>query len=163
MNLTVFFDLADPSKRFKEDIKEVLRLIGRYTEYFDVILGLNENEALKVYAALNDTELFENICLEKIGAYIFENMNIGELVIHPVDCCITVNKGGVKKQKGKVIENPKITTGGGDNFNAGYCIGRRLGMDIDDCMILAMAVSALYVKNGNSPSFYELIEYLNYK
>ena len=37
----LFFDLADPEKRTREDIARALDLIGRFEEYFDVILGLS--------------------------------------------------------------------------------------------------------------------------
>ena len=62
---------------------------------------------------------------------------------------------------GKVIENPKLTTGGGDNFNAGYCVGQLLGYDVEDCMAMGMAVSGAYVKNGRSPFMDELIGWLD--
>ena len=45
---TVFFDLADPEKRTAKDIARALDLIGRFNPYFDVILGLNEKEALAI-------------------------------------------------------------------------------------------------------------------
>jgi hypothetical protein len=44
----LFFDLADPEKRTREDILRALELIGKFEQYFDVILGLNEKEAHEV-------------------------------------------------------------------------------------------------------------------
>lgn len=78
-----------------------------------------------------------------------------------MDGCIAINADGVRQQKGKVIRAPKITTGGGDNFNAGFCFGTLLGFEIADSALLGMAVSGYYVKNGRSPSAAELREYLS--
>ncbi len=44
----MFFDLADPEKRNKADIQRALELIARFQKFFDVILGLNEKEAVEV-------------------------------------------------------------------------------------------------------------------
>ena len=44
----MFFDLADPEKRTREDILRALDLIGQFEQYFNVILGLNEKEAHEV-------------------------------------------------------------------------------------------------------------------
>jgi len=156
---TVFFDLADPSKRLKEDIKSVLGLISNYSKYLNVVLGLNENEALEVYSALFDKSINGEIPLEDIGSQIFDSMRIETLIIHPLDCCVVVNKTGIVKQHGKLVQNPKITTGGGDNFNAGYCLGRLLGFIESDCLTLAMNSSSFYVKNAYSPSLKELLQY----
>jgi hypothetical protein len=166
----VFFDLADPSKRLKKDIQDVLQLIGEYSEFCDVTLGLNKNEAERVYKALNNGDGcsceiesgFDNgIFIEDICIGIYQNLSIDTLLVHPVDCCIAVNKNGIRKRTGRVVESPKLTTGGGDNFNAGYCLGQLLGFDVEDSMIIGMATSATYVQNGYSPSMDELISYLD--
>src|SRR5579862_5795867 len=39
---TLFFDLADPEKRTRDDILHALDLIGQFEKHFNVILGLNE-------------------------------------------------------------------------------------------------------------------------
>ena len=48
----IFFDLADPEKRTREDITRAMQLIGRFSAHFDVIVGLNEKEAGEVAHAL---------------------------------------------------------------------------------------------------------------
>lgn len=157
---TLFFDLADPTKRSQEDIKAVVGLISKFSNYCNVVVGLNENEANRVYNALKPEENTDAPTLEEKGTYIFNHLNIHLLLIHPVNRCIAVNRDGVILEQGKVVQNPKITTGGGDNFNAGYCFGTLLGFDIADSMLLGMAASGCYVRNGHSPSSVELVEYL---
>ena len=43
----MFFDLADPEKRKPDDIRHALKTIVEFEKYFDVVLGLNEKEALR--------------------------------------------------------------------------------------------------------------------
>jgi sugar/nucleoside kinase (ribokinase family) len=51
-------------------------------------------------------------------------------------------------------------TGGGDNLNAGFCLGLLNNLSIEECMLAGMATSGAYVQNGFSPSMDDLIEYL---
>jgi hypothetical protein len=44
----VFIDLCDPEKRTQEDIVEAMRLLTRFQDQVDVILGLNLKEAAEV-------------------------------------------------------------------------------------------------------------------
>jgi sugar/nucleoside kinase (ribokinase family) len=53
-----------------------------------------------------------------------------------------------------------VQTGGGDNLNAGYCLGLLLGLDPSQCMILGMASSGSYVQESQSPDVTQLISYL---
>jgi hypothetical protein len=51
-NRIFFFDLADPEKRSREDLIEVLEIIGRFGAFGSVTLGLNLKEAQRVYDEL---------------------------------------------------------------------------------------------------------------
>lgn len=156
-----FFDLADPYKRSREDIQAVMGLINQYAGFGRVILGLNENEACRLYDALPFKESKEGLSLEEKGEHIFAYTNIELLLIHLTDRCIAVNRDGVFQELGRVVCSPRISTGGGDNFNAGYCFGAILGLNTKDSIILGMAVSGSYIKNGRSPSIPDLVEYLS--
>ena len=158
---TLFFDLADPSKRSKHSILDVLDLIRRYQHHCHVILGLNENEALRIYDAVKaDDTRTEALPLDKKAQHIFEYLGIELLVVHPVDRCIAVSPSGTVTEYGRVITAPKLTTGGGDNFNAGFCFAHLLGLPPADAARTAMATSGCYVKNGHSPSLPELLRFM---
>ena len=62
---------------------------------------------------------------------------------------------------GQLIEQPQVSTGGGDNFNAGFCFGLLNDFSVEESMILAMATSGAYVQNGNSPDQKSLMKYLS--
>lgn len=158
-----FFDIADPSRRSDVEIQEALEVIEGYNSFGLVTLGLNENETEKLYSCLNrinETIEEENISLIDKGNYIFKNIKVWNLLIHPTDRAISISTNGISEIAGRFVEHPKISTGGGDNFNAGYCLGQLLGLNMEESMITGMANSGAYVQNGRSNSLDELIEYV---
>jgi hypothetical protein len=156
-----FFDLADPSRKSKEEIRHVLQIISGYSTFGDVALGLNENETNIVYEAIGNTDV-QKADLEEKSKAIFGYMSIGSLVIHLVDRSFAITKTGICAQKGRLVKQPKILTGGGDNFNAGYTLGWLLGVDMSQRLLLGMACSGSYIQNGHSPDISELTEYLKH-
>ena len=160
------FDLCDPSKKSASEIREVLQLISHFSEYVHVTFGLNENEAQKVWLALHDLSLdtAEHVHilpdLKTIAGYIFSRMQVQTLLIHPTLSCIACTAEGITELPGRWVRNPVILTGGGDNLNAGYCLGLLAGMTLPECLLLGMATSGAYIQNGHSPAITELIDYL---
>lgn len=151
-----FFDLADPSKRTAEQICGVLEQIRSFSPFGRVILGMNENEALRVSAAAGgpaDTP-------ERAAKALYDRLQIDALVVHPIDRCIGVTCDGAVTEYGHVVAKPVISTGGGDNFNAGFCLGLMLGCRLQDAMIMGMATSGYYVGNGHSPTLEQLLQQL---
>ena len=55
---------------------------------------------------------------------------------------------------------PKISTGGGDNFNAGLCFGLLQGFSLRESLRLGNAVSGYYVRTGESPQLGELLDFM---
>jgi hypothetical protein len=160
----IFFDLADPTKKNREDLLEVLEVINSFTKYGKVILGINENETNKLFDILSaeyPENVPEEVNLTIKGRFIYSVMNIEGLLVHPIDRCIMITNNDIIDLEGLIIEEPKISTGGGDNLNAGFCLGFLLGYSMEESMILGMATSGAYVKNGKSPDIPDLISYLN--
>lgn len=163
-----FFDLCDPSKKTAADIREALQIIAAFKTIGKTILGLNENEAVKVYCALHgvdthDPEKLETLAigeLESIVNHIFKSINVDVLLVHPVDRAIAVSADGLIEVRGRVVPQPKILTGGGDNLNAGFCFGLMNDLVLTDAMILGIATSGAYVQNGRSPDLSEVIQYI---
>jgi len=158
-----FFDLADPSKKTAEQVNQVLSIINQFSVYGKVTLGLNENESLQLarFLGLEVNISDENEKLVKLGRLLFDFMTIDQLVIHPLDGCFLFNNTDYHYLNGRVVQNPKVSTGGGDNFNAGFCFGILNGFDTLQTMVLAMAGSGSYVQNGESPEAEDLRVYLD--
>ena len=158
----IFFDIADPSRRSREDLMNFFTILRKFGEKSKVILGLNEKEANIVCENLNNG--FETVNNNRdIGKCIFDKLNIHLLNIHTLDNTVAVFKDGIMEVAGFYVDNPKISTGGGDNYNAGFCMGQLLQLSLEQSLIVANATASFYVSNGFSPKFDELIEFLGSK
>jgi hypothetical protein len=157
----IFFDLADPENRLKADIVEALGVIQQFSSKFKVILGLNLKEAIEIGNILEISDGFSRMDLETLTTEIYKRLNIYSLVVHPVKEAAVVCDGEYSNTLGPFEPNPKLTTGAGDNFNAGFCLGQVLGLSPKESLIIGTATSGFYVRNAASPTFYELIEFLN--
>ncbi|MBI9010124.1 MAG: hypothetical protein JEZ05_08830 [Tenericutes bacterium] len=159
-----FVDLADPEKREDEEIKEALELLKEFSSNFFVVLGLNKKEA---YDIANVLDLFDDpslehmqVSLEDLNVALSEYLNIDCVVIHPVDrsCCVV--DGQFYMEEGPYIAKPKLSTGAGDNFNAGFMLGLLLGLEPDKALFTGMSTSGFYVRNARSPNFEELYTFM---
>jgi sugar/nucleoside kinase (ribokinase family) len=157
----IFFDLADPEKRTHEDIHRALQLIQKFRLYFDVILGLNEKEAWEVGAVLGvGSETRTRRALAQVARDIRNAAGVDTLVVHPVSYALAVTDGDCAIVDGPYIAKPLITTGAGDHFNAGFCLGKMLGFEDEMSVLVGVTTSGLYVRNAQSPRITELAEML---
>lgn len=154
----IFFDLADPEKRTPKDIAQALELIAAFEKYFEVILGLNEKEAYEVGSVLGLNTA--NKTRDGLGALAIEIQKrtaVGTLVVHPVTYALTASAGGaVAFVDGPVVEKPLITTGAGDHFNSGFCLGKLLGCDNATALLCGVSTSGHYVRTAQSPGVEDL-------
>jgi len=159
-----FVDLADPEKREKEEIQTALKMLKKFNNKFFVVLGLNKKEA---YDVANALDLFDDeslahmqVSLEDLNIELKNYLEIACVVIHPIDrsCCVVENEFFV--EDGPYISKPKLSTGAGDNFNAGFMLGLLLGLSPDQALLTGMSTSGFYVRNARSPKFDELYTFL---
>lgn len=156
----IFFDLADPENRLKEDVLEALSVIQEFSSKFNVVLGLNLKEATEIGDILEISDGFSKVSLETLTTEIAKRLNIYSLVVHPVKEAATVCNGEYYHTLGPYEPEPKLTTGAGDNFNAGFCLGQVFGLTPKESLILGTATSGYYVRNAESPTLERLVEFL---
>ncbi|HXG49220.1 MAG TPA: PfkB family carbohydrate kinase [Methylomirabilota bacterium] len=154
----IFFDLADPQKRTPADITRALELIRQFERYFEVILGLNEKEAHEVGEVLglstaNRTR--DGLC--ELSQQIQKRVPVSTLVVHPVSFALATGQGTVAVVDGPFVERPLITTGAGDHFNSGFCLGRLLGFDLAASLLTGVTTSGYYVRQAQSPGIEDLV------
>ncbi|MDP3070300.1 MAG: PfkB family carbohydrate kinase [Opitutaceae bacterium] len=156
-----FFDLADPEKRSAEDLRAALVAIGKFSPFGRVTLGLNLKEAQQVAAALGcGTVSAEEASLRAAATAIRTQLGLHTVVIHPVECAACATAAGSACVPGPYTAQPKITTGAGDHFNAGFTTGQLLGLDPEGCLALGVSTSGHYVRTGESPSLAALETFL---
>lgn len=153
----LFVDLADPEKRTREDVAAGLKILSQMTKYLEVILGLNLKEAQQIAEVLHirlpaDVESE----LAQLATDIRQAMNVHTVVIHPRSGAAAATASGSASFAGPFIQQPLISTGAGDHFNAGFTAGRLLGFDLDEALCLGTATSGYYVRHAKSPTHLEL-------
>lgn len=153
------FDLADPSRKLPAEIHRVCDLMPLFMPYGKVTLGLNENEARKLHTVLAG-QPSGSMPLQEISAALFERLGLHQLLIHPLDASYLADATGCTTIPGKLVKTPRISTGGGDNLNAGFCFGQALGLSFAQSAVLGMATSGAYVTDGASPDTRRLLQYL---
>jgi len=155
-----FFDLADPEKRTKDDIKRAMLLIGKFERKFRVILGLNEKEVYEIAEVMGASVSGDSADkLKDTVMAVYRELGIYCLMVHPVRSACCAIDGEYFATDGPFCAKPKLTTGAGDNLNAGFCLAQSLGLDPLSSLTLGVSTSGFYVRNAKSPTFDEVIKF----
>jgi sugar/nucleoside kinase (ribokinase family) len=157
----VFFDLADPEKRLVEDIRAALELIAKFQDYFQVILGLNEKEGFAIASVL-EVKLIsrEKDAIMRMAQEIRDKLGVHTVVIHPVQYAVAASESSVVLVDGPYDPKPVISTGAGDHFNAGFCLGQLSGFDSEMSLLAGVATSGFYVRTAKSPTVDDLVKFM---
>jgi sugar/nucleoside kinase (ribokinase family) len=160
----VFIDLADPEKRTEADLKGALTWVTRLNDRADVIFGANLKESTQVADVLGikvsgDPES----AIEQTARAIREKLGNYAVVIHPrrgAAAAVNTPEGVVSASfKGPFVQTPRLSTGAGDNFNAGFCLGRLAGLPVEQCLCVGTATSGFYVRDASSPTLEQLADF----
>lgn len=155
----LFVDLADPEKRDKEDLRKALKCLEQFELRFETTLGLNEKEAYEIAGLFGkEKSQFENIL--DVAKFLKQEIKISTIVLHPVKQACAIGEGGAFLVDGPYCGAPKLTTGAGDNFNAGFVLGRMLGLGLKESLITGVANSGFYVRNARSAEYEELQKFI---
>lgn len=157
----LFIDLNDPEKRTHEDILDAMKLLTRFQDQVDVILGLNLKESTEIADVLglpgrSDPEG----AIEEVARAIREKLHLSCVVIHPRRSAAAATEDHSARFEGPFVAKPKISTGAGDHFNAGFALGQVLGMSLEESLCTGVGISGYYVRTGISPSAQQLAEFL---
>jgi hypothetical protein len=162
----VFIDLADPEKRTVEDLRGALKLSTALQQHADVILGLNLKEAVQVAAALGlDAHTDPEGVIEALARAIRDRLDLATVVIHPRSGAAAAQRDGTEVHSalvvGPFIAQPRLSTGAGDLFNAGFCLGRMAGLPLEQALLTGTGTSGYYVRNAASPTLETLADFLD--
>jgi sugar/nucleoside kinase (ribokinase family) len=78
-------------------------------------------------------------------------------MVHPVTFALAVSDGIMDLVEGPHVAKPLITTGAGDHFNSGFCLGKLLGLGNRMSLLTGVATSGYYVRTAHSPTVEELV------
>ena len=158
----MFFDLADPAKRSRADIAGALKQISRFQKYFRVILGMNLRESTQVGDVLGLKGPQETCSgVAAYAAQLRAKLKVEKVVIHPTHFAAAADSEGTAWVDGPFTATPRITTGAGDHFNAGFCVGRLSGCDLASSLHIGVATSGIYVREAHSPTLNDVCKFLS--
>ena len=158
----IFIDTADPAKRSEADIVRFIEILPRLSAKFEVYLGFNLRESTFIARVLDLSEPAANSPLDVL-AYSKElrkQLRIDGVIIHWSRFAAGNNSDSAACVEAPFTDNPKISTGAGDHFNAGFCLGRLLRGDMNANIRLGIATSGYYVRQAHSPTLTQLIEFV---
>lgn len=150
----VFLDLADPKKRTDDDIREVLKIISNIPTETVLSMNLSESTIISLVLGIKEEEILSR------AIQIRENLGITGVVIHPLNGAAIAHEKESVWVAGPYTKEPKLTTGAGDNFNAGFCNGWMADFDPGLCLAMGVCTSGYYVREEGSPSRKNLLDFM---
>jgi fructose-1-phosphate kinase PfkB-like protein len=153
-----FVDLSDCSKRSRETIVEMLSLLKVFSKYTKTILSLNRNEANIISKIVCNKDFANDY--ELLGSELYKELYIDILVLHSSQTSYVFTGERMISGKSFFVEHPLISTGAGDNFNAGFIAGQLLQLSEEDSLIFANATASQYISSGASPQPEQMISFL---
>jgi sugar/nucleoside kinase (ribokinase family) len=157
----MFIDLADPEKRTREDIREALENLAKFSQHVDVILGLNLKEATEIGEVLGVPARGDpEAAVKDLARDIRAKLNVASVVVHPRRGAAAATADHAAYFAGPFVQQPKISTGAGDHFNAGFAMGRVIGLSLEESLCSGVATSGYYVRSAQSPTGRQLAEFI---
>lgn len=141
----IFFDLADVSKHSAAMLQHCAEVLRAYRPYGETVLGMNVNETNCMTRAFG---ISDACTVQERLAALYQTGIADVLLSHPRDRCYVADTHGVREIMGVLVESPRISTGGGDHLNAGFCAAKLQGFSNDEAAVSAMKVSRCFVETG---------------
>jgi sugar/nucleoside kinase (ribokinase family) len=156
-----FLDLVDPSTRSRADLLAMAEILPGFESHGPVTLGLNGNEANLLARLLALPEASPEIVdCQRLAADLRRLLRISTVVIHQTRFAVAAEPNGSAMVPGPHCAQPLKSTGAGDRFNAGYCLGLLARGTLDDCLVLGCASSGFFVRQARSADRAELAVFL---
>ena len=160
------FYLGDPTKSLVQEVDEILDIISNFSLYGRVTLVLDEEEASRLWMALNGYGTGIPVSAVKLPCQgeqclsIFNTMKIDHLLVCSVDKALSFSRQTQFELADRPHHTARTTKEVRNHFNTGYSLGLRLRWEIPRCVALGLAVSGSYKENGGSPDRSALLSYI---
>jgi len=161
-----FVDLADLKKRSQDDIQNMLDLLQKIDTKVPVMLSLNDQEAIDVSKALKNVKNIDpneaNFSDYVEGGKLINNeVKLSYLVIHSPHFATISTKDDHYWVTEGYTSKPRFTTGAGDHFHSGVAAGLGCNLSPPEAILLGNALTAIFVRTGNSPNIEELSQFIS--
>lgn len=162
-------DLSDPAKRSDADIARMLDLLRAFEgdPGVGVTLGLNHAEALRIDAvagagafASGGEETPSGAKFASASSSLRRALGLDCVVIHPRHGAAGAWGDDAAWIDGPFTRSPRLSTGAGDHFNAGFLLAQGVGLALPECLACAVGASGAYVRDARSPDRERLASFL---
>lgn len=157
-----YFDFADPQKRSAGDLQQILQILQQFQSFGKVFLSMNLKEGTQILRHLGDEFVLEDDNSKKKALKMLWERHQISGILHGMDAAWSYREGEFVRAPGFFTPQPRISTGGGDNFDAGVIFGYLQGLPFQDCLFLGNALSGYYVREGTAPTRAQLIAFLRH-
>ncbi len=160
-----FVDIADITKRSKEDIIDMIAVLQKVDQEIPVMLTVNDREAIRLSNILSNVKPImskkdKNEDFIKGGQLINDEINLSYFTIHsPHFATISTYSDHYWITEG-YTSTPKFTVAAGDHFNSGVALSLATKMTPPESLLIGNALTAIFVRTGISPNFNQLIRYI---
>jgi hypothetical protein len=146
-------DPADIRRLASEDIDAVAEATERFATVTDLTLSANGVETRALAEAVSGQageETTEN------ARRLFESLDVARVVSHGArqSCCVSAD--GTTTVSVEPVDEPALTTGAGDHFNAGFSLGLCVGLSESAALVTGNALARRFVATGQTPDYEEL-------
>ncbi|HRQ72047.1 MAG TPA: hypothetical protein PLU35_03370 [Phycisphaerales bacterium] len=161
----VLIDISDPAKRSDEDLRRALELMAGMNAFVPVTLGLNLAEGERMARVLGVPSVRESATygefVVRLASGVRERAGLACVVVHVREGAAGATDGDATAWfDGPFTARPRLSTGAGDHFNAGFGLAQALGLALDECLAVGCAVSGAYVRDAESPTVGRLAGFL---
>lgn len=156
-----FLDLVDPTGRSEADLRALIETLPGFAAAGPTVLGLNLQEA-SVFCrlfGLPAPQQTEAALLETAVA-LRARLELGQVVLHTARFAAVAEPTRASLAASFHCANPMKSTGAGDRFNAGFCLGLLLDLPSEERLLIGSAVAGCFVRAARSPSLSELASFL---
>ncbi|MFW6060429.1 MAG: PfkB family carbohydrate kinase [Phycisphaeraceae bacterium] len=157
-----FVDLCDPVKRTTADLQAALARLRKLAAQVHVVLGVNLKESREVAEAMSlPVDADSDVDLHQRAAALREALGIQCVVVHARRAAgaAVEQDDAAAEFVGPFVRKPYLSTGAGDNFNAGFCLGLLAGLPLVQSLCAGTATSGYYVRQGASPTLDQLADF----
>jgi sugar/nucleoside kinase (ribokinase family) len=160
----LFVDLVDPSGRGRDEVVAMLESLRGFQATCRAVLGVNltELEAVSRFLGMQPCGTVASAVAARAAA-LRERLGVEQVVVHNALATAVAEIGGevVVQAPGPHCASPRKTTGAGDRFNAGYCLGLLLGLPARQRLALGSATGGFFVREARSATLDEVAAFVD--
>ena len=166
-DLEFIFYLGNPESKHSYEVDEAIDIISDFSKHGKVTLALDENEAIKLWMALNGVDDDASVTIQSVSDRkknyfsMFRTLNLAHLMIWSADDVIFFSSDQqfmLSRKRGDLtIETAPEAR---QNFIAGYSLGLLMHLDVAYCILLGLAVFSSAGELRKYPEQKDLSKYI---